>query len=88
MLYAWLSVIIRMPAAFQNIIKSKDIALDISIRVRDRITHTGLGRQIHNNFRFPFLKNLFQETAVCDISLMKRKNYPNFPALSDDILLS
>ena len=78
MLYTWLSVIIRMPAAFQNIIKSKDIALDISIRVRDRITHTGLCRQIHNNFLVPISKNLFQETAVCDISFMKRKMIPIF----------
>ena len=44
--------------------KSKDIALDISIRVRDRITHTGLCRQIHNNFKKKFPEGVVEKGTI------------------------
>ena len=69
MLYTWLSVIIRMPAAFQNIIKSKDIALDISIRVRDRITHAGLCRQIDDGIEFFSSEQVLQGLSVFEVHL-------------------
>ena len=36
-------------ASFQDIVETDEVALDVGVRVRNRITHTGLRREIHHH---------------------------------------
>ena len=47
-----------MTACLKNIVKAYEIALDIAIRVRDAVTHTGLGGKIYHHINLVFLKYL------------------------------
>ena len=73
MLHSCLPIIIRMTAGFQNMIESDQVGLNISIRVRNRITDSRLSRQIYYNLRLVFGKNLLHQLPVRNRTL---KKYP------------
>lgn len=60
-----------MAASFQNVIEANHVALDVSIRVGDGVTHTSLSTQIDHNIRVMLLKNAVDKCFVRKVSLDK-----------------
>lgn len=56
-----------LTASFKNIIKTDQICFHISVRIRNRITHTCLCRQIHHNLRCIFFKKIRNESFIGNI---------------------
>ena len=65
--------VIRMPARLENIVKADQIGPDIGIRMRNRIPHARLRREVHNNVRFALRKSARYKLLIRDISPDKRK---------------
>ena len=61
-----------MTACLKNIVKAYEIALDIAIRVRDTVTHTGLSGKIYHHINLVFLKYLINLDFVCDTTFDER----------------
>ena len=62
-----------MPAPFQNMAEPDKICLDISRWVFDRVTHTSLGRQVHNLPRPEFTKRRLNRRPILEISFNQMK---------------
>ena len=60
-----------MTAGFQNVIEANHVALDVSIRVGDGVTHTSLGTQIDHNIRLILLKNAVDKCLIRKVALDK-----------------
>ena len=45
------AVVVGVTAGLQNVVEADDIALDIHIRIGDRIPDTGLGSQVHHHVK-------------------------------------
>ena len=73
MLYACISIVIGMPAAFQHVIKADQITLDVCVRIRNRIPHACLCRQIYYDIRFFAFKQLLHRSSVRNIHSDKLK---------------
>ena len=64
---------LMMTASFQDIVESNQVALDISIRIRDRISHTSLGSQIHYHLWLMLLKEFIHHRLVSDTAIYHGK---------------
>ncbi len=69
MLHAIFILLIRMAAGFQDVIEAQDISLNIHIRVRDRVAHTCLSCEVHDNSGVIVCKNLIDERTICNRTL-------------------
>ena len=67
MLHPRCAIIIRMAACLQDVIKSDKIRLDIDIRIRDRIPHPCLRRQIYHDRRLVPGKDLSHQRLIRNI---------------------
>src|SRR6266404_6222412 len=56
-----------VPATFNDVQKSRDIALHIDVRVVDRVAHPGLGRQMDYSLESFALKDNFHCGSVGDV---------------------
>ena len=52
----------------EDMIEAYQVALDISIRIGDAITHTSLGSQVHHHLRLVFLKDAIDCCLVGNIA--------------------
>lgn len=57
-----------MATGFEYVIEPYDIALDIHIRVLNRIAHTGLGSQVDHNVEVVFRKQFVNQFTVGNIA--------------------
>ena len=73
MFYFCGTIVIRMPARLQNVIKSDQVCFDVRIRIRDGAAHTRLCCQIHHYLRRVLCEDGFYQFPVRDISLYKNK---------------
>src|SRR5712692_5013931 len=62
-----------LTAALQNVEKSHQIALDVSVRIGQRIAYSGLGCQVHDALRLLARKQLVHAGTVGQIKLDKVK---------------
>ena len=62
-----------MTASLQNIVKTYQITLDISIRIRDGISHTSLGSQIHYHLWLMLLKEFIHHRLVSNTAIYHGK---------------
>ena len=69
MLHTRCAIIIRMAACLQDVIKSDKIRLDIDIRIRDRIPHPCLRRQIYHDRRLVPGKDLSHQCLIRNIPM-------------------
>ena len=53
-----------VPAGLQNVVEPDHVALDVSIRVLDAITDTGLSGKVHNDIEVVFLEEAVDEGPV------------------------
>ena len=60
------AAIIAVPAGLQNIVEADQVALDIDIRMIDRVTNACLSSQVHHNSGLVFGKYLIHQCLVCD----------------------
>ena len=58
-----------MSARFKDVIEADYIGIDICIRMVDGITNTRLSSKVDHDRRLIFIKNLFYEFFVCEVSL-------------------
>ena len=56
-------------AAFQDVHEADDVAVDIGMRVFDRVAHAGLGGEVDDAVEFFFGEELFDALAIGDIHL-------------------
>ena len=56
---------------FQNIVETYHVALDIGIRIRDRVPDTCLCAEIHHDVRVVLIKDTVDECLVRKVSLDK-----------------
>ena len=63
-----------MAAALEDIEKTGEIGIEISVRIFQRITNTGLGGQMHDWPEFALGKNAFDRVALGEIDLLERKS--------------
>ena len=64
---------LMMTASLQNIVESNQVTLDISIRIRDRISHASLSSQIHHHLWLMLLKELVHYRLVSDTAIYHGK---------------
>ena len=57
-----------MATSLKNVIKTNQIRLNISIRMRDGISHTSLSGKIHHNGRAVLLEYILYCVFICQIS--------------------
>ena len=62
-----------LPAAFQHIEKTGEIGIQISMRVLQRITNTGLSGQMHNRPELRLAKDAFDGAPLGEIDLVERE---------------
>jgi hypothetical protein len=55
---------LMMPAALENVHKAHKIRIDISVRILEGITHTGLRRQVHHPIDLMGLKQRLERIPV------------------------
>ena len=60
-----------MPASFEHIHETHQIALHISIRIFQRVAHAGLCGEVKHAFRAHFGEQLLKRIAVGDVRLNK-----------------
>src|SRR3982074_3024621 len=60
-----------VPASFQDIDKAFEVGVDISMRMIDRITHTGLGREVDHHRKSIFCKQSRHGGTIREIGLHK-----------------
>ena len=58
-----------MPAGFQQIVETDDIALDVHIRVINAIAHACLCRQVHHNVEVILSKQLIHQRLITNGAL-------------------
>ena len=63
----------RVSARLQDIVETYQIALYISIRIRDRISHTSLCSQIHNHLWLMLLKEFIHHRLISDTAVYHGK---------------
>ena len=63
----------RVPATFQNVRKTQQIAVDVNARVLQGITHSGLGRQIDDQVESLAFEQSGQRLAVGQVELHEAK---------------
>ena len=56
--------VVAVAAGFQNIVKTDDVAFNVSIRVVDGVPYPCLGRQVYNDGRLVFGKNFIDERLI------------------------
>ena len=71
MLDAFLASVITVPACLQNIIESNQVRLDICVRVGDRVSHSGLSRQVDDDVELVLGEQLVDERFVRDVAFDK-----------------
>ena len=59
-------------ASLKNIVKAYEVAFDITIRVRDAVTHSGLGGKIYHHINPVFCENFLDEGFVCNATFDER----------------
>ena len=64
---------LMMTASLQNIVETYQITLDISIRIRDRISHASLGSQIHHHLWLMLLKEFIHHRLISDTAIYHGK---------------
>jgi hypothetical protein len=64
---------LTMAAAFENIEKTGEIGIDISVRILQRITNAGLGGQMHNRPELSLGKNALDRVPLSEIDLVESK---------------
>ena len=57
-----------MPARFEDIVETDDIALDIHIRILDAVPYTRLSSKIDNDVELVLLKEFVHQRLVSDAS--------------------
>src|SRR6516165_6797086 len=62
-----------MTAALEDIEKAGEISIEISVRIFQRITNTGLGGQMHDRPEFALGKNAFDRASFDEIDLVESK---------------
>ena len=65
--------IIRMAAGFQNVVEAKKVGFNISIRVCDGITNTGLCCQVNDHIRVVISENAIHQSPVSNRAFYKSK---------------
>ena len=71
MFYTLCAIFVAMTARLKDIVKTDDIALDICIRVGNRIPHTRLRSKVYNNIELKLSKQRVHNSPIGDISLNK-----------------
>ena len=64
---------LMMTASLQDIVETYQVTLDISIRIRDRISHASLSSQIHYHLWLMLLKEFVHHRLVCDTAIYHGK---------------
>src|SRR5437763_12219997 len=62
-----------LPATLQHIEKPGEIGIQISMRVLQRITNTGLGGQMHHGSELDLAKEAFSRVTLREIDLVERE---------------
>src|SRR5262252_3292274 len=62
-----------MAAALEDIEKTREIGVEISVRIFQRITNTGLGSQMHDWPELALGKNAFDRAPLGEIDLVESK---------------
>ena len=62
-----------IPACFQDIHKTIDIAIDISVRVLQRVSDTSLCSQMHNSYWFLVREDLVDSLLVFQVFFIENK---------------
>ena len=57
---------LMVTASFKYVVETDKVALDICVWIGDRITHSGLGSEVHNNRNIVFCKVFFYCFFVCN----------------------
>src|SRR5438552_9883158 len=58
-----------VPAAFENVQKTDDIAIDVRVGILERIAHAGLSRQMNDAIRWFALEDIFHSFPVGNVDL-------------------
>ena len=58
-----------VPAAFENVQKTDDVAIDVRVGILERIAHAGLGRQMYDPIGRFALEHVFDSCPVGNVGL-------------------
>ena len=58
-------------AGLKNVVEADHIALNVGIRVGDRVPHTSLGTEVDHNVRVVLLEDAVDESFICEIAFNK-----------------
>ena len=64
---------LEMAAIFENILEPQNIAINVSLRIVDRMAHAGLGREVDNEIRTTLGEYFPQIGLIGNISVVKLK---------------
>ena len=68
MLYALGTIVIRVAASFKDVIKTDEVAFDISIRIGNGIAHASLCSQVYYYFRLVVGKDFIYQRFVGQVA--------------------
>src|SRR6266480_5056104 len=58
-----------VPAAFENVQKTDDVAIDVRVGILERIAHAGLSRQMNDAIGWFALEDIFHSSPVGNVDL-------------------
>lgn len=62
-------------AGLEDVEEADDVRMDVTLRVRDRITNARLRRKVHDDVRLAFGKQRVQRSLVRDVNLAEHKAF-------------
>src|SRR5262249_1427633 len=62
---------LAMAAALEDVEKTGEISIEISVRILQRVTNAGLRREVHDRAEFALAKNAFDVAPRGEIDLME-----------------
>jgi len=69
-----------VPAGFEDVVETDDVALYVDVGVVDAVAHAGLGGEIDHHVELVFLEQLVDEVSVCNRSFDESVVHPRVPA--------
>src|SRR5205807_6842945 len=62
-----------VPAAFQDVLKSENVRVDVCVWVDDRVAHPGLRREMNDACGTVFTEELLHRVGIGDVNVCERE---------------